>query len=167
MGVTVKTVANKFPDMEKALKIVDGKKISVGVMGENAWLASIHEYGCRIKITDKMRKWLHANGLHVKDSTKEIVIPERSFLRSGFDACHEKVLDRADRALNVLLDGVWDEDDFNKFVGEFLRDNIQNYAEDLSAPPKHPFTLQRNGGKADLFVGNNGGFINDIEYEVE
>lgn len=167
MGVKVKTITNKFPAMEKALRIVDGKKISVGVMGENAWLASIHEYGCRIRITDKMRAWLHRNGLHVKDSTTEIVIPERSFLRSGYDECRERVLDRADRALEILLDGVWDEDDFYKFVGEFLRDNIQDYAEDLVTPPKHPFTLERNGGLTDLFVGKNGGFINDIEYEVE
>lgn len=167
MGVKVKTITNKFPAMEKALKVVDGKKISVGVMGENAWLASIHEYGCRIKITPKMRAWLHRNGLHVKDSTTEIVIPERSFLRSGFDACHDDVLKQSDRALEALLDGVWDEDEFYEFIGGMLRDSIQDYAEDLTAPAKHRFTLERNGGLTDLFVGKNGGFINDIEYEVE
>lgn len=44
-----KTKKNKIPDMITQLEILDGKKIEVGVFGdENAWLAAIHEYGCNI-----------------------------------------------------------------------------------------------------------------------
>lgn len=46
MSVAFKTAVNKFPEMEASLKVIDGKNISVGVKGEQAWLASIHEYGC-------------------------------------------------------------------------------------------------------------------------
>ena len=79
MGIKFKTTTNRFPDMQAALSVIDGKTINVGVKGEQAWLASIHEYGCKIPITPKMRAWLHRNGLHVKKSTEEIVIPERAF----------------------------------------------------------------------------------------
>lgn len=166
MSITWKTTQNKFPEMEASLRAVDGKSISVGVKGEQAWLASIHEYGCRIKITPKMRAWLHRNGLHVKKSTTEIVIPERSFLRSGFDECHEKVLDRADRALSLVIGGQWTEEQMYEFVGAFLRDSIQDYAEDLRTPPKHPFTLQRHPNKENPLV-QSGDMINSIEFEVE
>lgn len=166
MGAKFIKKLNKFPEMTASLQAIDGKTINVGVKGEHAWLASIHEYGCRIKVTPKMRAWLHANGLHIKEATTEIVIPERSFLRSGFDECHEKVLDRAERMLSQLIDGTISENDFYDFVGGFLRDCIQDYAEDMTAPAKHPFTLQRNGGKADLLT-DTGDMINSIEYDVE
>lgn len=166
MSIKFKTIFNNFPEMESNLQIVNGKAISVGVKGEQAWLASIHEYGCHIKITPKMRAWLHKNGLHVKNSTTEIVIPERSFLRSGFDSCHLKAVDRAERILPLVISGEMDEEQFYEAIGAILRDGIQDYAEDLKSPPKHEFTLKRNGGKANPLV-DTGDMINSIEFEVE
>lgn len=166
MSVKITTTVNKFPEMERNIRIVDGKSITVGVKGENAWLASIHEYGCHIKITPKMRAWLHRNGFHVKDSTTEIVIPERSFLRTGYDTNRDKIVDRAERALTLVTDGTWTEDQFFSFVGKFIRDSIQDYAIELSSPPKHPFSLERNPGKENPLVVS-GDMIADIEYEVE
>lgn len=166
MSITWKTVKTNFPSMESALKSIDGKKVSVGAKGEHAWLASIHEYGCVIKITPKMRAWLHRNGFHVKDSTTQIVIPERSFLRSGFDECHLEAIEQGERLLPLILDGKLPEKELFKRVGEALRDGVQDYAEALDSPAKHPFTLERNGGKADLLT-DSGDMIGSIEYEVE
>lgn len=165
MRFSVRTTSTKFPEMQSAIEGIDGKKISVGVTGEQAWLASIHEYGCRIKVTDKMRKWLHKNGLHIRDTTTEIVIPERSFLRSGFDTYHIRVIERAERVLPLVLDGRMSEDDFFDIVGMLLRDRIRDYAVDLSTPPKHPFTLERNGGKENPLI-DSGDMVNSIEFEV-
>lgn len=166
MGVRFKTTVNKFPDMEKALKSIDGKKVNVGVKGEHAWLASIHEYGCTIHITPKMRAWLHRNGFHVKDSTTQIVIPERSFLRSGFDECHLDAIEQGERILPLVIEGKLSEEQLYDVVGSALRDGIQDFAEDMASPAKHPFTLERNGGKADLLT-DTGDMINSIDWEVE
>ena len=55
MGVKWKTVKNEFPKMEQSIKSLSGKKVNVGVLGgEHAWLAGIHEYGCKIPVTPKM-----------------------------------------------------------------------------------------------------------------
>lgn len=167
MAVKFKTVKDEFPSMERALKNLSGRKVNVGHLdgGEQAWLAAIHEYGLKIEITPKMRVWLHANGLHVKNSTTHIVIPERSFLRSGFDMYHEEVVKKAEAALsNCIKKG--DIDSYLEMVGQLLRDRIVDYANDLKDPPKHPFTLQRNPGKINPLIVT-GDMIQAITWEVE
>jgi hypothetical protein len=42
-----------------------------------AGLALIHEFGARIKVTDKMRGFLATRGFHLKETTKHLVIPAR------------------------------------------------------------------------------------------
>lgn len=44
-----------------------------------------HEFGAVIPVTDKMRAWLHANGLHLKATTTHITIPRRSFIADTID----------------------------------------------------------------------------------
>lgn len=151
--------------MEAAANVINGKKIKVGVKGEQAWLASIHEYGCTIQITPKMRAWLHRNGLHVKDSTTQIVIPERAFLRTGFDENHNEVISRVENVLPLLLAGSIDENTFYNLIGTLLRDKIKDYAVELNSPPNHQFTIDRKGSSNPLV--DTGDMINSIEFEVE
>lgn len=50
------TKKNKFPQMKTELENLNGSKVTIGVFGEQAWLAGIHEYGC--VITPKNAKYL-------------------------------------------------------------------------------------------------------------
>ncbi len=50
--------------------------------GDIVDIAWVHEFGCTIRVTERMRAYLHGQGLHLKQSTEYIVIPERSFLRA-------------------------------------------------------------------------------------
>lgn len=165
MGVRYRTVKDNLPKMQRAIQTIDGKFISVGAKGDMAWLAGIHEYGCRIRITDKMRKWLHANGLPVKKTTTEIIIPERSFLRAGFDLNHEDVVRQAERILPQVISGKLSEDVLYETIGLLLQDAIRDYIEDLRTPPKHPFTLKRNPNKTNPLIVS-GAMRDSIEYEV-
>ncbi len=47
-------------------------------------IAAVHEFGCTIKVTPKMRAYLHYNGLHLKQTTEYIHIPARPFLSNVF-----------------------------------------------------------------------------------
>ena len=61
---------------------IDDKHIFIGVKkGQEASIAAVHEFGCTIGVTPKMRAYLHYNGVHLKASTKYIHIPARPFLR--------------------------------------------------------------------------------------
>lgn len=53
MGVKWKTKVDHIPNMQKNIKELNGKKVQVGVFGEKAWLAGIHEYGCVITPSKK------------------------------------------------------------------------------------------------------------------
>lgn len=167
MGVKFKTTKDEFPSMKKAVEALNGKKVSVGVLkGESQWLASIHEYGCKIPVTPKMRAFLHSQGIHLKKSTKVITIPERSFLRAGFDEHHEDVLDSAERALPQVLDGKMSADQYLDNVGLMLSSKIKEYAIDMKDPPKSGATLQMNPGFTNPLI-QTGDMVGGITWEVE
>lgn len=167
MGVKWKTKKNLFPEMETSLKRLDGKTVSVGVLGggEQAWLASIHEYGCRIKVTDRMRAYLHKTGLHLKATTTHIVIPERAFLRNGYDESKDEVLDKCEQTIADVIGGTMSADQFCELVGLLLKGKIQDYARNLDSPPNHPYTVENKGSSNPLV--DTGDMIGAISYKVE
>lgn len=167
MGVKYKVNRNSFPNMNASIDYLKGKKVKAGIFdGEMAWLAAIHEYGCVIPITPKMRAWLHYNGLHVKKSTTQIVIPERAFIRNGFDKYHEEVLDKIDNLLRPALEGNTSAvDTMLNATGLLLQSKLKLYARDLNSPQNHPFTVARKGSSNPLV--DSGAMINSITYKVE
>ncbi len=63
-------------------QVIDANSVFVGVKkGSEANIAAVHEFGCTIRVTPKMRAYLHYQGVHLKASTQYIVIPPRPFLR--------------------------------------------------------------------------------------
>lgn len=165
MSVKFKIKVNKFPEMQAKIKDLNGKTINVGLTGENAWLGGIHEYGCKIRITPKMRAWLHNNGLHVKESTQYITIPERSFLRGGFDNCKDEVANKAAMVVPLVLNGEMNEDTAINLIGTLFRDRIKDYTVSLNSPPNHPFTIEHKNSSNPLV--DTGDLVNSISYEVE
>ena len=166
MSVKTRVVLDKIPSLISAANSLDGTKICCGVTGEQGWLAGIHEYGCHIPVTPKMRAYLHHIGVHLRKSTTVIVIPERSFLRAGFDACKEDVLRQAADGAALVLEGFQSEGDLYALVGELLKDGIADYAKDLKDPPKSALTLQLHPGATNPLV-LTGDMIGAISYEVK
>lgn len=77
-SIRVGIIGDKAYEKHKT-KDKDGKVIESGLT--NAQLGSIHEFGATIKVTPKMRAYLHHIGVHLKPETTTITIPTRSFLR--------------------------------------------------------------------------------------
>lgn len=153
MGVKIKhtTKGDGFPSMIRRLEGIDGSAVEVGVLkGESAWLAGIHEYGCDIEVTPKMRVFLHRQGLHLKESTTHIHIPERSFLRTGFDKNRDDVLKKGQQLLADVAEGRMSAEALYKGVGSELSSKIKDYARDLSSPGNHPFTTDQKGSSNPL-----------------
>lgn len=167
MGVKWKTKKNKFPEMERAAAELNGRWVNVGVFGGgmNEYIASIHEYGCKIKVTDKMRAYLHRQGLHLKASTEYITIPERAFLRTGYDQGKDEVINMAESIMCDVLSGHMPLDMYLGLVGQWMVDHIRDYATSLDSPPNHPFTTERKGSSNPLV--DTGDMIGAITYRVE
>lgn len=167
VAVKFKTTDKGLKRMQKSANDLQGRKVNVGYLegGEMAWLAAIHEYGCRIKVTPKMRAYLHSQGLHLKATTDEIVIPERSFLRAGWDNHKDEVIKKTDPLIADVLGGTMSADQFCQTVGLLLKSKIQDYAVDLRSPANHPFTIKRKGSSNPLV--DSGDMVGAISYEVE
>lgn len=166
MAIKWKTVTNRLPEVSKTVKSISGKKVKVGALsGENAWLAGIHEYGCRITVTPKMRAFLHANGLHLKDSTTEIIIPERSFLRTGHDENADRILKQTERALSQVVAKKMSIDDMLDLYGQQMATAIKLFARNLDTPQNHPYTIEQKGSSNPLV--STGNMIESITFKKE
>ncbi len=149
---------------EKAAAGLRGKTVKVGPTGEHAWIARIHEYGCQIPVTPKMRQYFAAKfGQGLKKDV--ISIPERPFLRAGHDQCIEAVLNEAERLLPKVLARTRTAEALAVQVGRALRDGIKQYAYHLSSPANAPITV-REKGKNDPLM-DTGQMIEGIAYETE
>ena len=94
---------------------------------------------------------------------QSVQIPERSFLRAGFDACHEAVMQQVERALkNVLTAG--NAEDVLRMCGKQLASQIKAYARDLKNPPKEKITIAASGGGKTNPLFQTGAMINGITY---
>ena len=167
MGVKVKWSTKKdgFPAMLKGIKAVSGKFIEVGAFhGEHAWLAGIHEYGLDIEVTPKMRAYLHYHGLHLHPDTTHIHIPERSFLRAGYDENKKEVLNHAKRLAAAVAAGRLSADDMFDMIGTELADMIKDYATDLDSPGNHGFTIGNKGSSNPLV--DTGDMIGGIDWRM-
>ena len=96
---------------------------------------------------------------------EEVNIPERSFLRTGFDTNVDVVFRKVSRAFPNVLKGTKSEDEYLETVGTLLRDCIKDYAVQLSDPPKK-MGFARDPAKTNPLV-ISGDMINGIEYEVK
>ena len=166
MGVKTQVKFDMTKRMKETAENLDGVNVYAGVLtGEHQWLAGIHEYGCKIPVTKKMRNYLHSIGVHLKKDTTEIVIPERSFLRAGYDKNKEDILRKAENLLPDLLGGTLPYTKFLEAVGTELRDCIKDFAIELDTPQKKEWPT-RDPDKYNQLV-ETGDMINGIEYEVE
>lgn len=166
MKVKFKTIKNEFPKMEMAMKSMSDRSIEVGaIQGEHAWLAAIHEYGCSIPVTDKMRGFLGSQGLHLKQTTKVITIPERSFLRASHDENADAVIRQSERALGQVVIGQMSLDQYMDMVGRDYVTMVKDYIVELDSPPNHPFTVEQKGSSNPLV--STGGLVESISYRVK
>jgi len=157
---------NQIPEVVAKLDEINGARITVGVLGdgENHKLAAIHEFGVTIIVTPKMRKFLAAKGLYLKKSTTVIKIPERSFIRAGWDLHEADVRRKAAELAQDIVDNGISADDFLEALGTEGKGYIQEYAIDLRDPANHPFTIDQKGSSNPLI--DSGGMVGAIDFEI-
>lgn len=128
-----------------------------------SWNPRVRLNGCKIPVTDKMRKYLAAQGLYLKKSTKYITIPERSFLRTGHDTYADEVVKNCEMALGQVINGKMSIDTWLDAYGQMLADKIKLYMRDLKSPPNHPFTIDQKGSSNPLI--DSGNLVSSISWE--
>lgn len=142
----------------KMLSELSRTHVEIGIIGEGdkykgsnitvLGVATVHEFG--VNVIDK-------NG-------NKINIPERSFIRSSYDANKEKIFDldkEFERVLNLELS----VDTFFNLVGEFSVGIIQNHlTSQVNSPPLAESTIKAKGSSNPLI--DTGQLRSSITYKI-
>jgi len=156
--------------IKQIINTLNNKKIKVGIFGSEGsdllMIASVSEFGCNITVTPKMRAWLNYNGLHLKEETTEIRIPERSFIRATANEKENEIAKFVEQSLDMLFTFEISIDTFFDRVGTYLTQLTQQTITDMTSPPNHPWTIERKKGKEHVLI-DSGRLRSSITYKVE
>ena len=159
---------NYLAELDKDLTFVDvGILTKDGAKGEFplAQLATVQEFGTVIPVTEKMRGFLGATGMHLKKDTKEIVIPSRSYMRGTFDEEEAKILKQSDDLeFEILTKGRSKRSALSE-IGQTHQNQIQrNMKTKGKYQANHPYTIAQKGSDNELI--DTGRLRQSISFEV-
>lgn len=162
---------SKVEEVLKRLEELNSMYVEVGILssssGKILMIANVHEFGCSIQVTDKMRGYfLHAFGIPLRKSTTTIKIPERSFIRSSYDAKKQEIY-KSEDLLHLVLEGSLSARSFYEALGETCVATIKNYLiNEIKSPPNAPLTIANKKGKSNPLV-DSGQLVGSIAYEIK
>lgn len=159
---------DRTSELFERLTALERFEVKVGILGNDnsdlVMIASVHEFGARIRVTAKMRAYLHAIGLHLKGDTRYIVIPERSMLRGGFDQYEKDFVGVFKNWFMGYLEGSLSLQEFGDVIGQWWVGKIQQRITEGISPDLHPFTIERKGSSKPLI--DSGRLRASFNYEV-
>jgi len=165
MNVKVKD-ENNIPKLLNIIETIRNKKILVGIFkGEMLLIAAVNEYGAKIKVTKKMRAYLHQAGLHLRKNTTNITVPERSFIRKGYDVNLQKFVNYINKQILLLFNFKISIEQFYQRIGSFCVSKIKEFLTNLRTPPNHPFTISVKKSSNPLI--NTGNLRKSIIWRIE
>ena len=96
---------------------------------------------------------------------KEVNIPERSFLRTGFDSNVDKIIDKIEDLLNDVLDFSINPEIFLDAIGMEFAGLIQRHMRSIDSPPNAEITKRVKRSSNPLM--DSGRLIGAIRHDVE
>lgn len=91
-------------------------------------------------------------------------IPERSFMRAGFDKSRKLLMDTSTKLYDKILNGTMTTEIAIKILGLFHIDQIKAFINLLKHPANAPSTIRQKGSSNPLV--NTGQMRNSIQHEV-
>lgn len=134
-------------------------------------LANVHEFGCQIKVTDKMRGYLASQGLYLKKDTEYINIPERSFIRSSWDENQASFINHVTKSVDKALQKRIPISFVLDALGLEMKGKMQAFMDDGKVKPElSDFAKQQrangDGSKGPNPLVDTGDLRDSIDYEV-
>ena len=168
MKMTKKNTS-RMKQLTADLKKLGANSIEVGVFGSDdadmVMIAAVHEYGTEINVTPRMRGWFAANGYPLKKTTTKIVIPERSFLRSGYDENINDITRKVEQLLPNVLESKVNAQAFTNAIGLEFAGMIKKKMRDLRSPTNSGMTIERKKSSNPLI--DTGRLVGSIRHEVK
>jgi hypothetical protein len=156
--------------LRRELAALNKMSIRVGVLGsaggEMLTIANVHEFGCTIEVTPKMRGYFRHNfGVNLRGDTNAINIPERSFIRASFDTGQEQLAKTVKNAFGKVIRGDKTAQQAMEEIGLLAAQMTQMFINEGNVkPPNSELTLDRKSQKTPLV--DSGRLVNSITFEV-
>ena len=167
----------KFKRLEQIFEAMGRSHVVIGVLKgahadddaggiKMARLAAVHEFGTKIKVTPKMRAYLHSIGIHLKKSTTHITIPERSFLRSSLLENKELYKRQLAALMKQVVRGEITPDEAYGKLGAFAAGKAQQKIESGNLTPLHPETVRRRRKNSEKPLYDDGQLVQSITWDI-
>lgn len=167
-------------DIKEKLKSIGNRKIRVGWFKESTYdgktpvaqVAVWNEYGVpNIPVTDKMRGFLGANGLHLKKSTTHLHIPARPFMRTCCDDNRGKWKEEMQNGVQAVLAGNVTAEQMTEMIGGMVAGDLQESISKVRTPPLSTATVmfrqnRKGGASSDQPLNDTGLMIASVTYKV-
>ncbi|CDZ74864.1 hypothetical protein ING2D1G_0705 [Peptoniphilus sp. ING2-D1G] len=159
---------DRTDEVLKRLQELESMSVKVGILssssGEMLMIANVHEFGCDIPVTNKMRVFfLHNFGTWIKKDV--IKIPERSFIRSSFDDKKDSVEETGENLITQVVEGQLGARNFYEMLGQTCVQVIKEFITAGISPANTNLTIQNKNGKSTPLI-DSGRLINAIDYEI-
>lgn len=159
---------SKVDEVLERIKGLEGMSVKVGVLssagGEMLMIANVQEFGCDIEVTNKMRVFF-LNNFGFWTTKKVIKIPERSFVRTSFDAKGEEVFSSGDDLLREVIEGNLSARNFYEILGQTAADTIRNFmVNEVNSPANASLTIANKGSSNPLV--DTGRLKDAVDYEI-
>ncbi len=127
MGVEVTLDENRIPELLEQLEYLKSHTLEVGILGDETdseilLRANVHEFGA-----------------------PSINVPERSFIRSGWDQHENEIQRTAEMLLDAVFAGSITAEAMFEALGGEIVSVMQEFVEKLSFPPLKQATIDRSG----------------------
>jgi hypothetical protein len=96
---------------------------------------------------------------------KRVVIPERSFLRTGFDKNVNPVMDTAEKWLGKVIDNGLNPATFAEMLGLEFAGKVQEHLRAIQSPPNAKLTVANK--KSDNPLIDEGHLVQAIRHKIE
>lgn len=155
--------------IKKELEKIDKLEVAIGLLSDKVdsdliIAASANEFGAKIKITPKMRGFLHSIGIHVSPAKQYIIIPERSVYRANLEENKTKYQYKIRDSLNKIIEGKSLTVRELKKLGFTVETDIKKKIKSLSTPANAPATIKKKGANNPLI--DTGRTRNSVSSEV-
>lgn len=146
----------------------NGRRVQVGYFGtgHTQMLAAVHEFGADIPVTDKMRGYFRYKfGISLKKTTTHIKIPERSFIRAGWDEHGPAIVEKYQKLIGeAILNGV-PADALLYALALEAKGKLQDFARDLRDPANVELTVREKSSSNPLV--DTGNMIGSMDHKIE
>lgn len=141
--VKVNEEFNHIPEIEKQLRYIENHYIAIGIFSD----AGEHP-DAEINMVELAR--VHEFGTTIKQGDNTIVIPERSFIRAGFDSKKKNIRNQAEKLLTDVLTMKTTAKPAMDALGQVIVTQLQEYLTNLSQPPNAASTIAQKGSSNPL-----------------